>query len=208
MKTFVDNEPADIRIEIIPLVDVVFCVLTFFILAAIGLTRIQGIGINLPQTQSSSAKFGDKLALQVNSVGEIFVKNEIVTETDLIQKLTDFRRGNPAGLIVIDADRQASYEKVVQLLDLLQALNIDKVALGAIEQPTGNPPFNLQPNAPTQQPNAPNQTTNAPSQPPSTLTDPVLPPSSQPDTNVGTPPPGQPPLIPINPGTSNGASGR
>ena len=48
MKTFVDNEPTEVRIEILPLVDVVFCVLTFFILVAVGLTRIQGIGINLP----------------------------------------------------------------------------------------------------------------------------------------------------------------
>lgn len=194
MKTFVDNEPAEVRIEIIPLVDVIFCVLTFFILAAVGLTRIQGIGINLPSAQSASAKFGDKLALQVNSVGEIFVKNQPVSETTLVQQLTDFRRGNPTGLIVIDADRQASYEKVVQLLDLLQALNIDKVALGSVEQQPNNLPFNLQPNNPTQPPLVP--------------TNPVFPPATQPDPGIGVPPPAQPPLTPINPGTSNGASGR
>ncbi|NJN23804.1 MAG: biopolymer transporter ExbD [Acaryochloridaceae cyanobacterium RL_2_7] len=136
MKTFVDNEPTEVSIEIIPLVDVVFCVLTFFILAAVGLTRIQGIGIDLPQTESSSSKFGDKLALQVNSVGEIFIKNQPVSQELLIQELSDFRRVNPAGLVVIDADRQASYEKVIQLLDLLQSLKIDKVALGSVEAPS------------------------------------------------------------------------
>ena len=192
MKTFVDNDPAEVRIEIIPLVDVVFCVLTFFILAAVGLTRIQGIGIDLPQTQSSTSKFGDKLALQVNSVGEIFVKNEPISQTALIAELSDFRRVNPGGLVVIDADRQASYEKVIQILDLLQSLKIDKVALGSVDAPTGSS-FNLQPNQPI--PNSPT----LPGIPGTPST-----PSTGQDPSVGVPPPGQPPLTPIqpNPGTS------
>ena len=93
---------------------------------------------------------------------------------------------------MIDADRQASYEKVVQLLDLLQALNIDKVALGSVEQQPGNSPLNLQPNQPI--PPAP--------------TNPVIPPSTPPNPGVGVPPAGQPPLTPINPAPSNGTSGR
>ncbi|MEM9137089.1 MAG: biopolymer transporter ExbD [Cyanobacteria bacterium P01_F01_bin.42] len=191
MKTFVDQEPSEVRVEIIPLVDVVFCVLTFFILAAVGLTRVKGIGIDLPQSNTATAKFGNKLALQVNPVGEIFLKNQPVTEDQLVQQLTDFRRVNPAGLIVIDADRQASYEKIIQILDLLQALNIDRVALGSIEQTSpNNSPFNLQP-------------------PPPSLPLPPSPPTAPtPEGGIGVPPPGQPPLTPINPGTSNGTAGR
>lgn len=190
MKTFVDNAPAEVRIEIIPLVDVVFCVLTFFILAAVGLTRVKGIGIDLPQSDTATAKFGDKLALQVNPVGEIFIKNQPINQDQLVQQLTDFRRINPTGLIVIDADRQASYEKVIQILDLLQALNIDRVALGSVDQAAPNPsPFDLQ---------------TPPIQPaPTTPAQPI-----NPNNEIGVPPPGQPPVTPINPGTSNGATGR
>ena len=188
MKTLIEQEVSEVRIEIIPLVDVVFCVLTFFILAAVGLTRVKGIGIDLPQSNTATAKFGNKLALQVNPVGEIFVKNQPISESELVQQLTDFRRINPTGLIVIDADRQASYEKVIQLLDLLQGLNIDRVALGSIDPITPTQqPINIQPTPPV------------PSSP-------IAP--TSPNDGIGVPPPGQPPLTPINPSNSNGTTGR
>ncbi len=195
MKTFVDNEQAEVRIEIIPLVDVVFCVLTFFILAAVGLTRSRGLGINLPQASSATPQFGEKFTVGVNAVGEISIDNAPITQDQLIQQLTDFRRAKPNGLIVIEADRLASYEKVLQTLDLLRALKIDKVALGSASPEPNNPPFNLNPNLPA----SPGTTS---------PTIPNLSPPTQPDSGVGVPPPGQPPLTPINPGNSNGTTGR
>ncbi|MCM1981306.1 ExbD/TolR family protein [Lyngbya confervoides] len=208
MKTFVDNEPANVSIEIIPLVDVVFCVLTFFILAAVGLTRVQGIGINLPRTESSQSQFGDKLSLQVNAVGQIFVNNDPVTQADLVNRLTDYRRGNPTGLVVIDADRQASYEKVVQVLDLLQALGVNRVALGSVDQDPLAPvdPLNLQP-VPQPAPAQPNVNplgvppAGQPSLPPVPSADPNLP--TSPGGN-GTNPSGANPNgtnLPVAPGT-------
>jgi biopolymer transport protein ExbD len=134
MKTFVDREPTDVRIEIVPLIDVVFCVLTFFILAAVGLTRYQGLGIDLPKTQAAPSQFGDKLPVQVNAVGQIFVKNQPVSQEGLVQELQAYITNNPNGLVVVDADRLANYEQVVQLLDLLQSLGITRIALGSVQQ--------------------------------------------------------------------------
>ena len=54
MKLDFENQADDIRIELIPLIDVVFCILIFFILASLQLTRQQAISINLPQSSTSA----------------------------------------------------------------------------------------------------------------------------------------------------------
>ncbi|MEM6435668.1 MAG: biopolymer transporter ExbD, partial [Cyanobacteria bacterium P01_D01_bin.115] len=49
-----DTPSEDVRIEIIPLIDVIFCILTFFILAAVGLTRQQAIDLDLPNASTGN----------------------------------------------------------------------------------------------------------------------------------------------------------
>lgn len=191
MKTFVDLDTSEARIEIIPLVDVVFCVLTFFILAAVGLTRVQGIGIDLPKTQASTSQFGDKISLQVNSLGQVFLNNETVTDQSLIEKLTNYRRSNPAGLVVVDADSQVRYERVLQVLDVLAELGISRVSLGTEEGGQDASPIPQSPLNPFSD-----------GQQPPLLPNPLVP---GPSDGSGIPPAGQPSLAPIqpsNPGTS------
>lgn len=182
MKTFIDSEQSEIRIDIIPLVDVIFCILAFFMLAAFGLTRFQeGIGINLPQTRTpTGAQFGSKLPLQINAVGQVFLNNTGVTEQQLIENLTNYRRQNPTGLIIIEADSQVRYERVIQILDLLTELGINRVSMGTeTAAPTQNAPQN-------------------PFAPPNL--NPSFPGLEAPGTEgPGIPPAGQPPLSPLPP---------
>ncbi|NJL78067.1 MAG: biopolymer transporter ExbD, partial [Richelia sp. SM2_1_7] len=62
MKINLNNPTEDIQIQIIPLLDVIFCILTFFILASLQLTRQQSINIDLPQaeTATSSPQAGEQ----------------------------------------------------------------------------------------------------------------------------------------------------
>ena len=132
MKTFVDSDTSEVRIDIIPLVDVVFCVLIFFMLAAFGLTRFQeGIGLNLPRTDTpTGVQFGAKLKIQINTVGQVFINNTVVPEQEFVERLTDYRRQNPGALVVIDADRQVRYERVIEVLNLLTELGLTRVSMG------------------------------------------------------------------------------
>lgn len=61
MKINLDTPAEDTRIEIIPLIDVIFCILTFFLLAALQLTRQQAINLNLPQAKSGVPQMRDML---------------------------------------------------------------------------------------------------------------------------------------------------
>ncbi|MEM6592606.1 MAG: biopolymer transporter ExbD, partial [Cyanobacteria bacterium P01_C01_bin.73] len=54
MKLDIDTGSSDLRIEILPLIDVIFCILIFFVLAAVGLTRQQAINLDLPAASTGA----------------------------------------------------------------------------------------------------------------------------------------------------------
>ncbi|NJN21326.1 MAG: biopolymer transporter ExbD, partial [Leptolyngbya sp. RL_3_1] len=143
-----DNTPAeDVRIEIIPLVDVIFCILTFFILAAVGLTRQQAIDLDLPTANTGSPLPGigadairrGRLYVSVDAIGQVYLDQQPVTLDLLNDVLLQHQQVAPEGLIVLYASRDARYEDVIRVLDLLRAVGGDRVALATLPSAIGDP---------------------------------------------------------------------
>ncbi len=145
----------DVRLEIIPLIDVIFCILTFFILAAVGLTRQQAIDLDLPAAQTGQPLPGqvgqggisDRLYVSVDNLGQVYLDQQPVTLDLLYDVLLQFNQVNPTGLIVLYASRDARYEDVVTVLDVLRSVGGDRVALATL-------PRNLNLTTPGADPNA------------------------------------------------------
>jgi biopolymer transport protein ExbD len=133
-----DTPSQDVRLEIIPLIDVIFCILTFFILAAVGLTRQQAISLDLPSAQTGQAlpgqmgQGGDRLYVSVDGLGQAYLDQQPVTLDLLYDVLLQFSQVNPNGLMVLYASRDARYEDVVAVLDLLRSVGGDRVALATL----------------------------------------------------------------------------
>lgn len=136
MKINLDNASDEARIEILPLIDVIFCILTFFLLAAVGLTRQQAITVDLPQASNATTpQISSRLLVSINPYNQIYVENELVTPEQLEQKLREFNQKNPAGTMVLYASKTAFYNDVVQVLDKMQAVGGDRVALATLPEP-------------------------------------------------------------------------
>jgi biopolymer transport protein ExbD len=132
----------DVQIQIIPLIDVIFCILTFFILAALQLTRQQAINIDLPKANTGTTQMRDMLVVTVNATGQTFVDRQYVDRNQLSQALQAYREKNPNGLLVLYASQTAFYNDVVQILDLMRQVGGDRVALATLPasaSPTPNP---------------------------------------------------------------------
>ncbi|AFY64607.1 biopolymer transporter ExbD [Geitlerinema sp. PCC 7407] len=138
MKLKFDAPTEDTRIEIIPLIDVIFCILTFFILAALQLTRQQAISLNLPQARTSTPQAQEaRLLVAVDAFGQTYIDDQRVSLTQLYQALQRYQQINPSGQMVLYAARETSYNDVVRVLDLLRSVGGDRVALATL-QPSGN----------------------------------------------------------------------
>lgn len=128
------NESAnqEVRIEIIPLIDVIFCILTFFLLAAVGFSRQQAISLDLPKASTGTSQMREMLIVSLDDLGQVYVEQQVVTRNQLYQAINNYHKLNPAGMMVLYASRNASYNEVVQVLDMLREVGGNKVALATL----------------------------------------------------------------------------
>ncbi|NET55494.1 MAG: biopolymer transporter ExbD [Symploca sp. SIO2E6] len=146
----VDTQTEDVRIELVPMIDVIFCILTFFILAAVGFSRQQAINVDIPKAQTGTPQGKEILMITLDQKGKIYVEQDpILSEEQFKGKLEAYRQQNPTGLMALYASEDALYNKVVQVLDLLREVGGERVALATL---AGKPlPINQEatPQAPT-----------------------------------------------------------
>ncbi len=135
MKINVDSPSEEVRIEIIPLIDVIFCILTFFILAAVSLTRQSAINVDLPAAATGRPQMREMLVVSVDPIGQTYVEQQPVTRDQLYQTLLNYQQTNPQGLMVLYASRSTSYNDVVGVLDLLRSVGGNQVALATFPDP-------------------------------------------------------------------------
>ena len=144
-----ESADPDVRIEIVPLIDVIFCILTFFILAAVTLTRQSAINVDLPRATSGTTQLRELLIVSVDPIGQTYIEKQPVTREQLYQAMINFRQTSPDGLVVLYASRASSYNDVVQVLDLLRSVGGSRVALATLPGGANN-------SSPLQLPELPN----------------------------------------------------
>lgn len=135
MKINLDTVADDAQIQIIPLIDVIFCILTFFILAALQMTRQQGINVDIPQAKTGVVQMRQMLVVSIDASGQTFIDQNVVDRAQLYTLLKQYREKNPDGLLVLNASQNAFYNDVIQVLDVLRSVGGDKVALATIPSP-------------------------------------------------------------------------
>ena len=118
--------------------------MTFFLLAALQFTRQQAINIDLPKASTGNSSEvnlepGKRsiLPVTIDAIGQTFVEKEPVTKERLAQRLKQYLEQNPQGVLILNASRTATYNDVIETLDVLRQVGGDRVALGIIPGPSG-----------------------------------------------------------------------
>lgn len=138
MKLDIDEQQNGIVIELLPLVDVVFCILTFFILAAVG-SRQQAISLDLPNADTGTTlpptaltNGRDRLYVSVDPIGRIYIDQDPILEQNLLGLIRDFYTSNSEGIVVLYAAKDSRYDDVVRVLDILRSVGGNRVALATL----------------------------------------------------------------------------
>lgn len=132
-KLWQEEQTPDFRIEIIPLIDVIFCVLTFFILAAVNLSRQQAINLDLPTAESGTVQMPNMAIVSLTDFGQIYVEKQLIqTQEQFTQIVKDYLERNPSGIVILNASEKRSYQEVMQVLDWLKSIGGTRVALGTM----------------------------------------------------------------------------
>ena len=111
-----------VQINIVPMIDVVFAVLAFFIVSSLFLTRNEGLPVTLPGAETAEAQAQRQVVVTRNAAGELSVGNRSVNEAQLLEAIQTLGTLTDGGLVVIRADQSVNYGRVVAVMDRLRSL--------------------------------------------------------------------------------------
>ena len=116
------------EINVTPLLDLAWTLLVVFIIAVTA--AVQGIKVNLPKaTQTPSLVKPKTKAITIMANGLIYLDAYPVTMAELETRLRQFKAIDPNYPVVIKGDEKIYYQKVIDILDLLQKLEITQLGL-------------------------------------------------------------------------------
>jgi len=121
------------RIEIIPLIDIMFFLLASFMMVSLSQVHMKGIRVNLPAIIAPTQPLPtpdpkDRLSLFVDPDGVVHFDKEVVPDGDVMPRLVALAKGNPNMKFFVSADREALHGEVMKLLDRVRSAGIEKVA--------------------------------------------------------------------------------
>ena len=119
------------RIEIIPLIDIVFFLLATFVMVSLSMVKNQGVSVHLPgaQTGSRQAQGSNYTAITVTQDGQVYFNKKKVNIAQLQSELQALKKANPDPTILLNGDDKAALGKAVSVLDEARKVGIKKVAI-------------------------------------------------------------------------------
>jgi len=123
------QEPEKARIEVVPMIDIVFFLLVFFMISTLSMTVNRSLPVNLPQAASSQQELGEAANLTVTKDGAMFLNKEPVTLQDMGPKLKAELAKVPNLLVIVTADDQATHGAVVAAIDEMRLVGVSRLSL-------------------------------------------------------------------------------
>ncbi|NJN74608.1 MAG: biopolymer transporter ExbD [Limnothrix sp. RL_2_0] len=121
-------------INLLPMMDVVMTILTFFVLVSMTLTNQKTLNIALPSVETpddiaSEIKAINPMIVGLQADGNISVENQFLSDEALESRIISYLENNPEGEIVLTVDKQASYDQLAKLLSQMQSVGGEQVSL-------------------------------------------------------------------------------
>ena len=133
------KESEKARIEIIPMIDIIFFLLVFFMLSTLSMTINRGLPVNLPKAASSQKDLRESFNVTVTREGDIFLNKEPVALQDIAPRVQAGLEKDPELLAVINADDQALHGTIVDVMDQVRLGGVSRLAIAVKPERRGKP---------------------------------------------------------------------
>jgi biopolymer transport protein ExbD len=116
------------RIEIIPLIDVIFFLLATFVLFTLSLNKSNGVPVLLPNSETGYQRdTGGTVTVSVTDSGAIGWDKEMISLQEFISRLQAFHIAEPKGRILINGDENALFNSALYVFDEARKANFEKI---------------------------------------------------------------------------------
>ncbi|MBW1740885.1 MAG: biopolymer transporter ExbD [Deltaproteobacteria bacterium] len=119
------------RIELIPLIDIIFLLLVFFIYSMLSMAVYRGIPVMLPSAETVENAKEQAVFITVDKKGNVFVDKESIDRDELLARLKRERAAFPQKVAIISGDGDSPYRVFVDVLDKARLAGFQKVSIEA-----------------------------------------------------------------------------
>jgi biopolymer transport protein ExbD len=123
------REPEKARIEVIPMIDIVFFLLVFFMISTLSMTVNRSLPVNLPKAASSQQELRETANLTVAKDGAMFLNKEPVMLQDIAPRLKVELAKDPELLVIVTADDQTAHGAIVDAIDEMRLAGVSRLAI-------------------------------------------------------------------------------
>ncbi|HEY9796796.1 MAG TPA: biopolymer transporter ExbD [Leptolyngbyaceae cyanobacterium] len=129
MRQLDDELDSPAQINIVPMIDVIFSILAFFIISTLYLTRSEGLPVNLPKAATAETQRTAQINVTVEPDGEIALNRQPIELNQLEEGVGQLIEPNSEAIVVINADEKVSHGRVVSVMDRLRRVKGAKLAI-------------------------------------------------------------------------------
>ena len=119
------------KIDILPMIDIIFSILAFLIISSLYLTRVETVSVELPKASNSITQNKKFINISIDKSGNLFINKIRIELQDLKVKLVNLTNESK-NLVVLNADENISHGYVISVLDVLRSIDGLKLAISTI----------------------------------------------------------------------------
>ena len=119
------------EVMIVPMIDIMFFLLVFFMISTLSMVNLKTVDVNLPQAAAAETRMNVNYLVTLKADGTLFLEDNPVGEKELLAGAKREQQKNPKFAVVVRADAGTDYAKVVELLDKFKGAGITRFGLAA-----------------------------------------------------------------------------
>lgn len=119
------------RINIVPMIDVIFAILVFFIVSSLYLTRSEGLPVNLPNAKTAEVQQTKQITVSLDRDGKLTLDKEPAQLDKLKTQIEALIKNETTAIVVVNADKEVSHGDVVEVIDRLRQIPKVQLAIAA-----------------------------------------------------------------------------
>ncbi|NDJ18450.1 ExbD/TolR family protein [Myxacorys almedinensis] len=123
------EQDSPLDLNLVPMIDVVFSILTFFIVSTLFLTRSEGLPVNLPQAATAKSQQQTRIAVTVKPDGEVALNKVPIALAQLETGVKTLVTANQQAVVVINADEKVDHGQVIAVMDEIRKVDGVKLAI-------------------------------------------------------------------------------
>ena len=119
------------KINILPMIDVIFAILVFFIVSSLYLTRSEGLPVNLPRASTAEVQKTQQITVSLDEGGQLTIDSKPAAIEGLKTEIEKLAQTDSNTTVIVNADRTVEHGRVVKVIDQIRQIPEVQLAIAA-----------------------------------------------------------------------------